>query len=144
VTGFAELLARYRAEARLTQRGLAHAAGVNPAVINRLEHGDRPPSGPEQVLMLARALALSPSRRDALLASAGHWPLALLTLGPQDQSLQAVARVLTDDRVSPASKDRFRQVLATLTDQWLPDPDGQAAGAAGPVAARGGGNGSAG
>jgi transcriptional regulator with XRE-family HTH domain len=130
VAGFAELLARYRGEAGLTQRGLAQAAGVNPAVINRLEHADRPPSGPEQVLMLARALALDAARRDALLAGAGYWPLALLTLGPQDPSLLAVARVLTDDRASSAARQRFRVVIASLADQWLSDPGGPTAGAA--------------
>ncbi|MGE5619217.1 MAG: helix-turn-helix domain-containing protein [Sphingomonadaceae bacterium] len=116
---FAQLLKGYREGSGLSQRALARASQINPAIISRLESGDREPSGPEQVLAIARALGLDPERTDALLSSAGHWPRAILELGPSDESLLMVARVLTGPHLEDAAKVRFRRIVSILAEQWL-------------------------
>jgi hypothetical protein len=84
-----------------------------------MEAADRGPSGPEQVLAIASALELDEDQCDRLLASSGHWPRAVLRLGPQDETLLVVAQVLAGDAVSEGSRRRFREVVRLLSDQWL-------------------------
>lgn len=119
---FSELLRSYREEAGVSQRALARASGINPAIISRMEGGDRGPSGPDQVLAIVRALGLDPDRSDALLASARFWPEVILRLGPQDETLLAVARVLARDDVDQEALGRFRRVVQLLADQWAASP----------------------
>jgi len=116
---FGDLLRTYRERAGLSQRSLAARSGVNVAIINRMESGDRGASGPDQVLAIAGALGLGEDDTDSLLASAGFWPRALLRLGPGDPTLLTVARVLGAPYLDEASKDRFRRVAELLADQWL-------------------------
>jgi transcriptional regulator with XRE-family HTH domain len=119
VPTFAELLREFRQRAGLSQRGLAAASAINPAIISRLESEDRGPSGPEQVLAIARALSLGDDDADRLLASAGYWPRTLLALGPQDPTVLAVARLLASPRVSDPARARFRRAVDILVEQWL-------------------------
>jgi transcriptional regulator with XRE-family HTH domain len=116
---FPALLRAARLRRGVSQRGLARASGINPAIVSRLESGDRGPSGPEQVLALTGALGLEPAAADALLASAGYWPRSLLDLGPADETLLAVARVLSSPGVSYPARARFRQLVGLLAEQWL-------------------------
>src|ERR687886_47386 len=116
---FAELLRQARLRRGLSQRALARASHINPAIVSRLESGDRGPSGPEQVRALAAALALEPAQADALLASAGFWPQSLLDLGPADPTLLAVAQLLTPPRLTTPERTRFRTIIGLLIDQWL-------------------------
>jgi len=116
---FGELLRQARQARGLSQRALARASRVNPAIVSRLESGDRLPSGPDQVRALATALALDRPETDALLASAGFWPQSLLDLGPADPTLLAVAHLLTSPRLTTPERTRFRAVLGLLIDQWL-------------------------
>lgn len=116
---FAELLRGYRGRTGLSQRALARASEINPAIISRLESGDRAPSGPEQVLAITRALALDDLSADRLLASAGYWPRAVLALGPQDETLLTLARVLADGRLDQQARIRFRHILQLLAEQWM-------------------------
>ncbi|MCL4534898.1 MAG: helix-turn-helix domain-containing protein [Bacteroidetes bacterium] len=116
---FAELLRGYRGRTGLSQRALARASEINPAIISRLESGDRAPSGPEQVLAITRALALDDLSADRLLASAGYWPRAVLALGPQDETLLTLARVLADGRLDRQARIRFRHILQLLAEQWM-------------------------
>jgi transcriptional regulator with XRE-family HTH domain len=117
-SAFASLLVRFRLRSGVSQRALARDSGINPAIVSRIESGDRKPSGPPQVLALARALKLDASETDQLLASTGFWPLALLQLGPADATLLGVAGVLTDSSLEAATRSRFRQVLLLLVEQW--------------------------
>ncbi len=116
---FGDLLRTYRERAGLSQRSLAARSGVNVAIINRMEGGDRGASGPEQVLAIAGALGLDQQDTDSLLASAGFWPRALLQLGPGDPTLLTVARVLGAPHLDDTSKERFRRVAELLAEQWL-------------------------
>ncbi len=118
MASFAELLKSYREQVRMSQRSLARTSHINPAIISRLESGDRLPSGPAQVLAITQALALDEPRANRLLASAGYWPKAILELGPQDETLLAIAGVLTDGVLSADVRNRFRQVVQLLADQW--------------------------
>lgn len=120
---FAELLKSYRERAGFSQRALARSAKINPAIISRLESGDRDPSGPEQVLAITAALGLDAHHSDLLLASAGHWPKAILALGPQDETLLALARVLADGRLEDRAKARFRRIVELLAEQWMVSGD---------------------
>ncbi len=118
MAAFAELLKSYREQVGFSQRALARASQINPAIISRLESGDRSPSGPEQVLAITRTLALDDQRTNRLLASAGYWPKAILALGPQDETLLSIAGVLTDQKLGQEAKGRFRQVVHLLARQW--------------------------
>lgn len=113
---FAELLRKQREKAGLSQRGLARSSRINPAIISRMESGDRGPSGPEQVMAIGSALGLDEGEVDALLASAGFWPLSILRLGPGDETLRLVARVLAG--ASSTSRSRFRSVIKLLAEEW--------------------------
>lgn len=115
---FSQLLRTCREQSRLSQRALSQAAGINQAIISRLESGDRTPSGAEQVLAIARALNLDRSTTDTLLSSAGYWPQTYLLLGPRDQTLRAVAEILADERIPDARKQRFRRLVETLSEEW--------------------------
>ncbi|MGH2460219.1 MAG: helix-turn-helix domain-containing protein [Chloroflexota bacterium] len=116
---FAELLKQLRQASGLSQRALARAAAINPAIANRLESGDRGPSGPDQVRAIARALGLDPNRSDQLLGAAGFWPDVFLRVGPGDPTLLRVARLLARPDLSDPDRARFRQIVDLLIDQWL-------------------------
>lgn len=115
---FSQVLRTCREQSHLSQRALSQAAGVNQAIISRLESGDRTPSGAEQVLAIARALNLDRPTTDTLLGSAGYWPQVYLRLGPQDQTLRAVAEILADERMPEARRQRFRRLVQTLAEEW--------------------------
>lgn len=119
---FADLLRQQRTSSGMRQRAVARASGINPAIVNRLESGERGPSGPEQVRALASALGLGPTATDDLLAAAGFWPSDLLAVGPGDPTLRKVAAVLARGDVSPEAKERFRQIVDLLVGQWLEAP----------------------
>ncbi|HEX2037193.1 MAG TPA: helix-turn-helix transcriptional regulator [Chloroflexota bacterium] len=133
---FAPLLKAYREARGLAQRALSREAEINPAIISRMESGDRGPSGPEQVLAIARALRLAPYETDRLLLSAGFWPEVYLRLGAQDETLLAVARVLASETIDRAQRDRFRRIVTLLVQQWLPEAAQDGAGQDAPPSPR--------
>lgn len=118
-SSFGALMRHYRERAGMSQRALAKVSEINPAIISRLETGDRMPSGPQQVLSIARSLNLSPTDSDTLLAMAGHWPSTILTLGPQDETLLEVARVLSTKNLKEEDLRRFRAIVHLLAEQLL-------------------------
>ncbi len=119
MTGFSDLLRKRREQRQMPQRALSQLANINQALISRFETGDRLPSGPEQVLAIARALQLGDDDVDTLLAAAGYWPRVYVALGPRDETLLLVARFLADPAIPPVKKDRFRQLLTLLAQEWL-------------------------
>src|SRR5437763_1302182 len=121
---FAGLFQGWRERAGLSQNALARRMGVNPAYVNRLEHGGRGAGNRELVEAAADALELSPPERDALLGAAGHWPGSLAELGPADPSLQLVALVLTDPELSDQDRALFRLQVRLAALAWRPvQPD---------------------
>lgn len=76
----------------LSQNGLALAAGVNAALINRLERGLMGSPGRSTVLAIARALGADELATDELLTAAGHCPEILACLHGEDR--RAVLRRL--------------------------------------------------
>jgi transcriptional regulator with XRE-family HTH domain len=120
---FAALLTRWRERAGLSQNALARRMGVNPAYVNRLEHGGRGAGNRELVEAAARALGLDAPERDALLAAAGHWPAALVALGPADPALRLVADILTDPTIAPRDKELFRLHVQLAALPWRPFPE---------------------
>src|SRR5262249_19704772 len=117
---FAALLTRWRERAGLSQNALARRMGVNPAYVNRLEHGGRGASNRALVESAAAALDLSAPERYTLLAAAGHWPTALATLGPGDVSLRLVADILADPELAPGEQALFRLHLRLAALPWRP------------------------
>jgi transcriptional regulator with XRE-family HTH domain len=117
---FGALFQRWRERAGLSQNALARRMGVNPAYVNRLEHGGRGAGNRELVDAAADALALSPSERDTLLGAAGHWPGSLAELGPADPSLQIVASVLTDPELTDEERALFRLQVRLAALPWRP------------------------
>lgn len=87
-TPVAALLASARTRAGLSQNGLAHAAGVDPAYVNRIEHGRAVPS--RHVLIdLWAATDADDDELDRALAGAGYLPLAVTRAGGWDAYLRA-------------------------------------------------------
>ncbi len=115
---FATLLRRFRERAGLSCNELARAVGVDPSYISRLERSEREPPRRRIVEGLASALELSLDDQDRLLVSAGYAPATVALLGRWDSTLQAVADVLVDRRISSQELDDFRQVIELLAQRW--------------------------
>jgi len=115
-----QLLRQFREQRGLSQNALARRMGVNPAYVNRLEHGGRGAGNRQLIERAAAALELSPAERDALLSAAGHLPQALQTVGPTDPTLRLVADLLADPAISPADKALFRAQVRLAALPWRP------------------------
>lgn len=112
-----------RTTAGISLNELARRADVDPAYIHRIEArggGARRPPLPRRgvVLAIARALGLDAPRTDQLLALAGHTPAALLELGGWDQTLAAVAELLSDPSLGGPAKAEFREMVRLLARRW--------------------------
>lgn len=114
---FGSLLRALREQKGISQSALARRAGLDPSFVNRLESGQR---GAERSVAetLIEALEISPTEGDRLLAAGGHLPALFARLGLQDETLQLVARILTDDRLSPDDRDEFRRVVEAIGRRW--------------------------
>src|SRR5581483_5341986 len=110
-TSYAGALRRLRTQRGLSQRALAAAIGVSQPLIVRTEKGARQPDGPEEIDAVAGALQLGEEEHDQLLRLAGYWPSAFTALGPDDPTLGAVARALTDRMVPEAVRDELRRAI---------------------------------
>lgn len=112
-----------RTTAGISLNELARRAGVDPAYIHRIESrggGARRPPLPRRgvVLSIAQALALDARHTDQLLALAGHTPAALMELGGWDQTLAAVAELLSDPSLGGPAKAEFREMVRLLARRW--------------------------
>lgn len=116
---FASVLRRYRTRAGLSQNALGKIVGINASYINRLESEERGAPTREVVNALSRELRLSNEERDRLLFSAGLVPTTLQKLGGNDSTVNAVTRLLTDDRLSPEARADFRAVVETIAIRWV-------------------------
>jgi transcriptional regulator with XRE-family HTH domain len=114
------LLREWRERAGLSQNALARRMAVNPAYVNRLEHGGRGAHNRDLLESAADALGLSAAERDQLLAAGGHWPSALERLGPTDPALQLVADLLVDPALDARAKRLFRLHLRLAALPWRP------------------------
>jgi transcriptional regulator with XRE-family HTH domain len=115
---FGATLRRYRRCVGWSQNALARVVGLDASYINRLERGEREAPTRQTALALAQALELSTEDADRLLGSAGYLPLSLQKLGAADATVNAVVRLLTDDRLSPELRADFRAVVETIAYRW--------------------------
>lgn len=115
-----QLLRQLREQRGLSQNALARRMNVNPAYVNRLEHGGRGAGNRGLLESAAEALGLSSAERDALLGAAGHWPSPVQQLGPGDPSLQLVADILADPDISADDKALFRLHVRLAALAWRP------------------------
>lgn len=117
---FGATLRRARLAVGLSQNEVGRRSGVNPGTINRLEAGEREPTGREQVSAFAAALALSPAEHDRLLAAAGILPEPLARLGAADPTLVLVAEILADDTIPAGEREDFRTQILLAARRWRP------------------------
>lgn len=115
---FASLLRSYRERSNRSRNNLAHEVGVDPSYLTRIEHGDREPPRQHIVEAVARALRLKIGERNRLLVAAGYAPLSVVQLGTWDDSLQAVADVLNDSRLSAEERQEFKDVVQLISARW--------------------------
>ena len=108
---YGDLLKKLRLGRGMAQRALAREIGLNPTLVNRSEAGDRPPSGPNEIAAIGRALKLTDRELDELLASAGYWPAAFVSMGPGDPTLYAVATALADPSLPDEVKRELRGAI---------------------------------
>ena len=74
LSGFGDVLRRYRVAAGLTQETLAERAGLSVRGLSDLERGIHAAPRKHTLLVLVNALALNPPERAALLAAARDRP----------------------------------------------------------------------
>ena len=114
---FGALLRSFRERADISQSALGRRSDVHPSIVNRLESGERSPSGPDLVEALAQGIGLSPDDTDRLFAAGGFAPGVINQLGPGDPTLLLVAQALTDSRVPSDERQRLRDVIAAAA-RW--------------------------
>jgi transcriptional regulator with XRE-family HTH domain len=117
VGSFGALLRAARERAGLSQSALARKAGLDPSFINRLESGQRSADRAVATALVA-ALGLGDAEGDRLLAAGGHLPAVFARLGLQDPTLQLVARILADERLSAEDRAAFRQAIELIGRRW--------------------------
>lgn len=66
--------ARWRTTVTMSQNELAHRAGFDASLINRIESDEERTPRRDTVLRLAAALELGPAATAELLVAAGYWP----------------------------------------------------------------------
>jgi transcriptional regulator with XRE-family HTH domain len=120
MSAFGEALRQARLGAGLSQNELGRRAGINPGTINRLETGEREPTGREMIAALAEALTLPPADRDRLLAAADLLPDPLARLGAADPTLVLVADILADERIPAGERADFRLQIELAARRWRP------------------------
>ncbi len=115
---FASLLRSFRERANRSRNNLAHEVGVDPSYLTRIEHGTREPPREHIVTAIARALCLSVADRNRLLVSAGYAPSTVQQIGTWDDTLQAVADVLADSKLSAEEIREFKDVIQMISARW--------------------------
>lgn len=115
---FARLLNEYRERLGLSMNELARAVGVDPSYVSRIIRGEREPPRRHVVEGLAAALQLSVEEQDRLLVAGGYAPASVALLGRWDPTLQTVAEILLDRRLTMTETDAFREVIVALTEHW--------------------------
>lgn len=118
MTTFPALLRAFREAAGLSQNALGRGIDINPGTINRLETGERAPTGREQVLQLATGIALSQEQTDELVAAAGFAPVAYDTVGLANPVLLRIAAFLGGERPE-AERAAFLRLLERAAAQPL-------------------------
>lgn len=115
---FPGLLNALRERRGLSMNELARAVGVDPSYISRLERGEREPPRRRVVEALGQVLQLGIDEQDRLLVSAGFAPATVALLGRWDPSLQSVAEILLDRRLSETEHESFRRVVDAVVEHW--------------------------
>ena len=118
MTSFGSLLRAHRQRAGLSLLALGRRVKLDFSYLSRLERGQREPPRRGIILALAKALGLTGEETDVLLVAGGQLPQALSQLGPLDTTVSQLTAILTDPAISPADRQRFRQVVALLAAQW--------------------------
>lgn len=111
MTAFPQVLRQMREAAGLSQNALGRRIDINPGTINRLETGEREPTGREQVLQLAGGIGLDAEQTNRLVASAGFAPQAYDALGLDNPTLLQIASYLGAADRNPADRAAFLRLL---------------------------------
>ena len=120
---FGDALRSVRVRLNLSQGQLAQKVGLDRSYINRLEAGERGAPSANAIVAMASALDLDELDTDRLLLSGGLPVKALVDLGLDDPTLLALARRLTDSRLSSTSRAALRATIDAMLTHWgVPDP----------------------
>lgn len=119
VAPFPQLLRQMRDAAGLSQNALGRRIDINPGTINRLEAGEREPTGREQVLQLAGGMGLDGEQTDLLVAAAGYAPRTYDAVGLANPALLRIAAYLGAAERSEAERAGFLQLLTLATAEPL-------------------------
>jgi transcriptional regulator with XRE-family HTH domain len=111
MTAFPQRLRQVREAAGLSQNALGRRIDINPGTINRLETGEREPTGRDQVLQLARGIGLDSEQTNQLVASAGFAPQAYDAVGLDDPTLLQIAAYLGATERSSTERATFLQLV---------------------------------
>jgi transcriptional regulator with XRE-family HTH domain len=111
---FGELLQRSRKRTGLSQSALAAKVGVHSSYVSRIERGKREPPTRDIILRIIEALQIE--RRDAnqLLLSAGFAPLPNPDIDRVNPTLNLIADLFYDDRVSDTELSLLREYAELL------------------------------
>jgi transcriptional regulator with XRE-family HTH domain len=112
VTAFPQRLRQTREAAGLSQNALGRRIDINPGTINRLETGEREPTGREQVLQLAGGIGLDGEQTNELVAAAGFAPQAYDAVGLANPTLLRIATYLGSPERSATERAAFLQLVA--------------------------------
>jgi transcriptional regulator with XRE-family HTH domain/AraC-like DNA-binding protein len=119
VEHFSVLLKRHIERVKVSHEKLGRRCGLTGSYVTRLCAGERTPSR-EVVDRLAAGLALSGQDWDQFLIAVGYAPTVLSALGRWDESLQAVAVVLLDERIERAERQRLSAEVVAVAKRWMP------------------------
>lgn len=100
MTAFGALLRQYRVRAALSQNECARRSKVDPAYVNRMEHGGCPPPSRAVTLRLANTLGLGFINTDRLLIAAGHCPEIVLRMS--ERQFGSLYALMGEDAVEPS------------------------------------------
>lgn len=115
---FPHLLRQLREAAGLSQNALGRGIDINPGTINRLETGEREPTGRQQVLQLAAGIGLTQAQTDTLVTAAGFAPVAYDAAGLDNPTLLRIAAFLG----APGRAEQERQAFLHLLSLALAAP----------------------
>lgn len=115
---FGKVLRSVRLRLGLSQGQVAQKVGLDRSYVNRLEAGERGAPSAHAIVALATALDLDEPDTDRLLLSGGLPVKALVDLGLGDPTLLALARRLTDPRLSEGSRTALRATVDATLAHW--------------------------
>lgn len=110
---FRALLKRHREARRWSQERVANECAIDHSLVSRIESGQRNATR-EAIGKLVVGLDLTPDEGDALLVAAGYMPTAPESTIRDEPDVQALYRLLRDERVPVSARVQARHLTRHL------------------------------